>query len=176
MNKELITRREAVALAAAMVPAASGQRQFGSMLWDYIREYTRLLDERRARRLASLESEDDFLALRDTVRGALKEMWGPFPERTPLNAKHVGTVECGDHIIERLVYESRPSFPRHRQPLPPDGSRRRPSGGHISVRPRRGRQDGGDLSSVRHADGPQRICRADLGSVGSGRAPPVSRA
>ena len=110
MNKELITRREAVALAAAMVPAASGQRQFGSMLWDYIREYTRLLDERRARRLASLESEDDFLALRDTVRGALKEMWGPFPERTPLNAKHVGTVECGDHIIERLVYESRPSF------------------------------------------------------------------
>ena len=97
-------------MAAGMIPAASGQTQFGSMLWDYVREYLRLLDERRAARLAALESKGDFLALRQRVREELARMWGPFPQRTPLNAKQVGTLDRKDHIVERIIFESRPSF------------------------------------------------------------------
>ena len=111
MPGSLITRRELAALAAlGAARRAEGQAQFGSMLWDYIREYLRVLDDRRAKRLAALESEADFLALRERVREQLLRMWGAFPTRTPLQSKQVGTVERGDHIVERIVFESRPSF------------------------------------------------------------------
>ena len=80
------------------------------MLWEYVREYIRLLDERRAEALTKLESEGDFSALRDRVRNELVRSWGAFPPRSQLNPKHVGTVEAGDHLIEKIVFESRPGF------------------------------------------------------------------
>lgn len=111
MGDSQITRREAAALVAAgLLPRASGQSRYGSMLWDFVREYVRVLDERRAEQLAKLESAEDFKALRDRVRTGLARMWGPFPERTPLNPRVMGTVERGDHRIDRILFESRPSF------------------------------------------------------------------
>ncbi len=95
---------------AGCLPHVSAQSGFGSMLWEFVREYFRVLDELRAERLAALESEADFEALRDRVRAALARMWGPFPPRTPLNPKVVGTVDRGDHRIERILFESRPAF------------------------------------------------------------------
>ena len=80
------------------------------MLWEFVREYLRLLDERRSDQLARLESPEEIAALRDKVRSELGRMWGPFPARTPLNARQVGTIDAGDHRIERIVFESRPDF------------------------------------------------------------------
>src|ERR1041384_6045924 len=40
-------------------------------------------------------------------------MWsylGGRPERTPLNARVIGTLDRGDHRIERIIFESRPGF------------------------------------------------------------------
>ena len=107
----LITRRELAALAAVVpLKRAEGQSMFGSMLWEYVREYLRVLDERRAGRLAALESEADFAALRQRVRKRLRQMWGAFPARTPLEPQHIGTLDRGDHSIERIIFASRPSF------------------------------------------------------------------
>ncbi len=86
------------------------QSALGSMLWDYIKEYLRLLDERRAQALAALQSEEDFAKLRSRVRARLAEMWGAFPERTPLNPRQVGRIERDDHVVEKIVFESRPRF------------------------------------------------------------------
>lgn len=106
-----MTRRQLAALAALTgAPRALGQSQFGSMLWDYIREYLRILDERRADLLAAVESEADFEELRDRVRSQLRRMWGAFPERTPLQSRQIGTLDRGDHVVERIIFESRPSF------------------------------------------------------------------
>lgn len=80
------------------------------MMWDYIKEYLRLIDERRAQSLAALETEEDFAKLRSRVRGRLVEMWGAFPERTPLNPRQVGVVDRGDYIVEKILFESRPGF------------------------------------------------------------------
>ena len=80
------------------------------MLWEYVREYLRVLDERRAQRLAALESEADFATLRDWVRSKLQSMWGEFPPRSPLNPRQIGTLELGNVAIERIIFESRPSF------------------------------------------------------------------
>ena len=80
------------------------------MLWDFVREYLRLLDERRSGQLAQLASAEEFAALRGKVRAELARMWGEFPERTPLNPRLVGSIEASDHKIERIVFESRPGF------------------------------------------------------------------
>ncbi len=106
-----MTRREAAALAlAGSWTHTSGQSPFGSMLWNFVREYLRKLDGHRAGQLAKLASEQDFLALRERVRTGMAQMWGGFPERTPLNPRIVGTVDRDDHRIERILFESRPSF------------------------------------------------------------------
>ncbi len=80
------------------------------MMWDYIKEYLRLIDERRAQSLAALETDDEFAKLRSRVRGRLAEMWGAFPERTPLNPRQVGVVDRGDYVVEKILFESRPKF------------------------------------------------------------------
>ncbi len=80
------------------------------MMWDYIREYLRLLDERRSQALAALQSEDDFAQLRSRVRARLAEMWGAFPERTPLNPRQTDLIERGGYVVEKIVFESRPRF------------------------------------------------------------------
>ncbi len=104
-----ITRRDLwwVALAGAQ---ASGQSRSGAMLWEFVREYLRVLDERRSQRLAGAESEADFAELRKRVRTELRRMWGAFPPRSSLNPSHVGTLDAGDHRVERIVFESRPGF------------------------------------------------------------------
>ena len=106
-----ITRRQLAGLAgwAALRPAAA-QSQFGSMLWEFIREYLRVLDERRASQLAALQSAEDFEGLRRRVRAQLLQMWGEFPERGSLEPSQLGTLDRGDHRIERIVFESRPRF------------------------------------------------------------------
>ena len=107
-----ITRRELATLAiAGSVHRAQGRTAFGTMLWDYFREYLRVLDERRAERLAALESSEDFDRLRQRVRRELGRMWGAFPERTPLNPETIGTLDRTDHWVEKIVFESRPEFP-----------------------------------------------------------------
>lgn len=112
MRTAPITRRELATLAlAGGVSRAQDRTAFGTMLWDYFREYLRVLDERRAERLAALESPEDFNQLRQRVRRELARMWGPFPERTPLNPNTVGRLDRTDHWVERIVFESRPAFP-----------------------------------------------------------------
>jgi pimeloyl-ACP methyl ester carboxylesterase len=81
------------------------------MLWDYTLEYIRLLDERRVEKFQALHSAEDLQKLSETVRSRLAEMWGPFPaERTPLNAKSLGSIEQDDYLVERIIFESRPKF------------------------------------------------------------------
>src|SRR5690606_14644636 len=47
----------------------------------------------REQTIASLITSDDWAARRDTVRATLLEVLGPFPERTPLNARVTGSIE-----------------------------------------------------------------------------------
>lgn len=111
MAAGLITRRTLGTLAvAATLQQGEAQSPFGSMLWDYIREYLRLLEEHRAKRLAALSSAEDFASLRQRVREELVRMWGAFPPRTPLHPRQIGVLERDDHIVEKILFDSRPSF------------------------------------------------------------------
>ncbi len=41
----------------------------------------------------------------------MPEIFGPQPERNPLNARTVGTIERDGYTIERVIFDSRPDFP-----------------------------------------------------------------
>jgi cephalosporin-C deacetylase-like acetyl esterase len=72
--------------------------------------------EAQAKQLAAkplAKSRDEFEAHRAAARTQVLQSLGldPMPERTPLNAKVVGTLERDGYRIEKVVYESRPGFP-----------------------------------------------------------------
>jgi cephalosporin-C deacetylase-like acetyl esterase len=70
-------------------------------------------DERlrqRAAAVAGISTLDAVAARRKLVRANILESIGGFPERTPLNARIVGTLDRGDFNVEKIIFESQPGF------------------------------------------------------------------
>jgi cephalosporin-C deacetylase-like acetyl esterase len=65
-------------------------------------------DQRRQAVAQALMSSDAMRQRREQLRSHYREMLGPLPQRTPLNARTVGTVQCDGYRIEKVIYESRP--------------------------------------------------------------------
>ena len=59
---------------------------------------------------AALKTKADAEKYVQTVRAKIHESFGPFPERTPLNARVTGVVERDAYKIEKVIFESRPGF------------------------------------------------------------------
>ncbi len=68
-----------------------------------------LLGKRRAK-IASLQTADDWRSRQAEVRNILNRIVGPFPDRTPLKARVMGTVQKDRFRIEKIVFESQPEF------------------------------------------------------------------
>jgi len=64
----------------------------------------------RAAAVAGMSTLDAVAARRKLVRANILESIGGFPERTPLNARTVGTLDRGDFKIEKIIFESQPGF------------------------------------------------------------------
>jgi dienelactone hydrolase len=60
---------------------------------------------------AALQTRADAEGYVADVRRKIRECFGPFPERTPLNPRVTGIVERDAYTIERVIFESRPQFP-----------------------------------------------------------------
>lgn len=60
--------------------------------------------------IAQIGSLSGWQARQDFIRKTLNECVGPFPEKTPLNARITRTLDKGDYKIEHIVYESVPGF------------------------------------------------------------------
>ncbi|MCI0703155.1 MAG: alpha/beta hydrolase family protein, partial [Planctomycetia bacterium] len=63
---------------------------------------------KRKAEIEKLKSPADIAARQKTLRANFIEALGGFPEKTPLNAKTVGTLKRDGYTIERVIYESRP--------------------------------------------------------------------
>lgn len=68
-----------------------------------------LLD-RRAEKISKLHTLSGWQDRQDEIRSKLTEIIGPFPEKTPLNAEVVRTVEKDTYRVEHIIYESQPDF------------------------------------------------------------------
>ncbi|MES2695170.1 MAG: acetylxylan esterase [Verrucomicrobiota bacterium] len=92
---------------AALVPL----NRFGRMMQEYyvarVREVERAANARRA----ALRTRADAEAYVREVQAKVKQCFGPWPEKTPLNARVTRVVERDAYRIENVIFDSRPDFP-----------------------------------------------------------------
>src|SRR5579864_6045135 len=105
----MLTRREMLALAA-VARLRADTSSAASELWDYFDRTLTASDESRQRKLREIRTAVELETLQLHVRHTLTGGIGSFPERTPLQAKHLGEIVRPDYTIEKLIFESRPGF------------------------------------------------------------------
>jgi dienelactone hydrolase len=69
----------------------------------------KLLEDRK-NKIKSLATVEDWKRRQQEVKDTLNQIIGPFPKRTPLHAKVMGTVEKDGFRVEKIVFESMPNF------------------------------------------------------------------
>lgn len=65
---------------------------------------------KRSSEVAAINSLSDWQKRQELIRKTLNEVVGPFPEKTPLNAKITRTINKEGFRVEHIVYESQPGF------------------------------------------------------------------
>lgn len=60
--------------------------------------------------LSTLKSARDWDVRAQTIRDSMASWTGPFPDRTPLNARVTGRLERDGYTIEKVLFESRPNY------------------------------------------------------------------
>ena len=76
----------------------------------YLKEKAGALLDERERAIARITTIADLKARQQYWRERMWSYLGDRPERTPLNAHVVGTLDRGDFRIEKIIFESRPKF------------------------------------------------------------------
>lgn len=85
-------------------------RAIERMLPQYLR---RLVDEqlgKRRQEIAKLTTPNEIAARKAMIRAQILKSIGGLPERTPLNARVVGSLEREHYRIEKIIFESQPRF------------------------------------------------------------------
>ena len=62
------------------------------------------LEERKAA-IARLQSKADYLERQSEIKDRLLRMIGPFPDKTPLNARVTGVIKKEDYRVEKVIFE-----------------------------------------------------------------------
>ncbi len=66
--------------------------------------------QKRREEIAQLKTPEDWSDRKLLVRKKLKDIVGPLPDKTPLNAKITGIVQKDGYRIEKIIYESIPGY------------------------------------------------------------------
>jgi cephalosporin-C deacetylase-like acetyl esterase len=82
----------------------------GSLLMNHLIKQASAFYDERDREIAALDKENAWRDRQKIVRSKLLDIFGPFPERTPLHPVITGTIKKDGYRIEKIVYESRPGF------------------------------------------------------------------
>src|SRR5690606_18743341 len=101
----------ASAQAQSPPAAAPPRNRFPRMVHEYFVGEVRKAYEQNAQAYARLQSREEAEQYVAAVRGKIRECFGPDPERTPLNPRVTGVVQREGYRIEKVIFESRPSFP-----------------------------------------------------------------
>ncbi|VTT99700.1 Uncharacterized protein OS=Chthoniobacter flavus Ellin428 GN=CfE428DRAFT_1820 PE=4 SV=1: AXE1 [Gemmataceae bacterium] len=123
-----LTRRQWLAATAASplalqlpAPAPAGQapqapatlpplNRFPRMVQEFYVEQVRAAEKKGAELRAALKTKADATTYVADVREKIAKCFGPFPAKTPLNAKVTGTLDRDAYTVEKVVFESRPQF------------------------------------------------------------------
>ncbi len=78
--------------------------------------------------IAGLKTKEDWIRRQSKVRDILmNKVGGPFPAKNPLNAKVTGVVKKDYYRVEKIVFESQPSFYVTGDLFIPEGRGRKPA-------------------------------------------------
>lgn len=84
--------------------------RFPRMMQEHLVQRVRAVDRQRLLLLESLQTRAHAEAYVQDVKERIRQSFGPFPERTPLNARITRLTERDTYRIENLIFESRPGF------------------------------------------------------------------
>ena len=106
--------------------------RFPRMVQEYFVGRVRELEAAAEKRRASLRTREDAEGYVREVRAKIQQCFGPWPEKTPLNARITGVIERDTYTIEKAIFESRPNFPVTGNLYLPKG-RKSPAPGVVGV-------------------------------------------
>lgn len=86
-------------------------RDYARCLPDYLRSLARRAYLARNAELAKLTTADAVRKRQAWARATFWKLSGGMPERTPLNARTVGSFERDGYRVEKVLYDSLPNFP-----------------------------------------------------------------
>jgi cephalosporin-C deacetylase-like acetyl esterase len=101
------TKASAKAASGPLVPL----NRFARMMQEYYVGRLREVERAGNARRAGIRSRADAEGYVQEVRQKIQSAFGPWPEKTPLNARVTGVVERDAYRIEKVIFESRPGFP-----------------------------------------------------------------
>ena len=130
------------------------------MVHEYFVEQVRAAEQAGIKARAALKTKADAEAYVRDVREKIRTCFGPFPEKTPLNARVTGMVERDAYDIEKVIFESRPDFLVTANLYVPKGRKAPAAGRGRLLRPLGQRQGGRGLPVVRPGAGPAGLRRA----------------
>jgi dienelactone hydrolase len=84
--------------------------RFPRMVQEYFVERVRAMEQTGLEARGALKTKTDAEAYVRDVRQKIRRSFGPFPERTPLNARVTGKLERDAYTVEKVIFESRPNF------------------------------------------------------------------
>ena len=84
--------------------------RFPRMVQEFYVQQVRAAEAIGLQAQAALKTKADAERYVRLVRHKIAQCFGPFPEKTPLNAKVTGVVERDAYKIEKVIFESRPGF------------------------------------------------------------------
>jgi len=98
-------------IAAGNVSSLSPLNRFPRMVQEYFVGRFREIEQVSEKRRASLHTKGDAEAYVREVRSKIQKCFGPWPEKTQLNARITGTIDRDTYKIEKVIFDSRPGFP-----------------------------------------------------------------
>jgi cephalosporin-C deacetylase-like acetyl esterase len=85
--------------------------RFPTMMQEYLIAKVRAAEEAADARKRALRTKAEALAYQEELRKKVRRIFGPLPNRTPLNPRTTGVLERDGYRIEKVIFESRPGFP-----------------------------------------------------------------
>lgn len=98
------------AVKTASVGSLEPLNRFPRMMQDWLVTEVRASEARGNAKRTELKTKVDAEAYVKSVQKRIRESFGPFPEKTPLNAKVTRVIEREAYRIENIHFESRPEF------------------------------------------------------------------
>jgi dienelactone hydrolase len=91
-------------------PPLEPLNRYGRMLHEWYADQMRSAATLRQARWDQMRTADDATAYVSTVKSLIRQAFGRFPEKTPLNPRISGVIQRDGYTIEKVVFESRPEF------------------------------------------------------------------